>query len=262
MRFFGSLLFIAAVGLCWTPVLHAAVTFSGTGESEDEGVFASASAVFTINGNTLTVVLTNTSSDSTPANGQVITGVIWDFNPNLAGALTYVAASNPTLTVGSNIFVDGGGSGANQIVKIDNTTALGGSYSNDLTNTSLGDFGVSTTGGNGIFGAGAITLGNGGPNYGLVAAGTFTDGGSAHNKPNSLPFVQTSVTFTFTFTGTLTEAQIVGAKFLVGTGGDYFAATERDPVNAPLIPEPASLAIWSLGVVAAAFGARRMRKRK
>jgi hypothetical protein len=243
---------------------HGAVTFSGNGIGENSQA-VSASVQFSVSGNTLTVILANTSVNPTQSNGSVITGVVFDIEPDLAGSLAFSPANNPSLTAGSNIYVDHSGNGNSQVVRIDNAAPLGGSYTSSLTDVSLGDFGVATTGGNGIFAAGPITLGNGGPDYGLVAPGTFPAGVDGqtflvgNSGPNNLPFVQNSVTFVFTFTGTLTESQIVGANFLVGTAGDYFPGFP--PPTQTGVPEPASFVAWGIGSLAI-LGMARLRSRR
>lgn len=249
-----------------------ASVFTGGGAYGEHGETVAAKATFTISGTTLTITLENTTTHATASNGSVITGVTFDIRPDFSndpsdpnyGTLSFDPTGNPSLTVGSNIFVDGNtGNGIDQTVAINNSQVLGGSYSSQLTNSSLGDFGVATTGGNGIFAAGPITLGNGGPDYGLVAAGTFTDGGSAQDRPNSLPFVQTSVTFTFNITGTRTlhESNIVGASFLVGTAGSHFAGTLQPSNDTTPAPEPTTMAIWGAGLGLAGFARFRRQTR-
>ncbi len=259
------LVFSSVLAMCASA--DAAVTFTGTGVGENSQA-VSASVQFSISGNTLTIVLTNTSSSATQANGSVITGVVFDFQPDLVGTMSFNPTNNPTRTAGSNIYVYHAGNGNSTEVRIDNGTSLGGSYSSSLTDPSLGDFGVATTGGNGIFAAGPIALGNGGPDYGLVSPNTFPNGADGdvflvgNSGPNNLPFVQTSVTFVFTFTGTLTEGQIAGAEFLVGTSGGHFPGFPPPPESEHQIPEPASLAAWGLGLMLAGTKAFRRRSRR
>jgi hypothetical protein len=262
-------LFALLVLCAFGATTQAAVTISGTGLGENAEA-VKAKAVFTVSGNTLTIVLSNTSVAGTQNNGSVITGVIFDLQPDLAGTLTFNPTNNPTLTSGSDVYVHHDGSGNSTRVRIDNNTALGGSYSSQLNDTSLGDFGVSTTGANSIFSADPITLGNGGADYGLVAPNTYPAGshgdifltGNTGPSKETLPLVQTSVTFVFTFTGTLSEDQIVGANFLVGTNGDYFGGFREPPESEHTVPEPASMAIWGLGVIGAGTLMHRRRNRK
>jgi hypothetical protein len=246
--------------------LNAAVTFTGDGNGEN-GQDVSASVTFVIDSvnSKLTIILRNTSDNRTLANGSVVTGVIFDFDPNLIGAMSFNPVDNPVETPGSNIYVHHSGNGPNEYVRIDNSASLGGSYTSNLSNPLLGDFGVATTGANSLFAAGPIGLGNGGPDYGLVAAGTFLgsmDGDIVQilpNSPNNLPFVQTSATFVFSFTGTLTDAQIVGARFLIGTNGANFVMDRLPPPpQSQGVPEPVSFFAWVAGFACcSAYGIRR-----
>jgi hypothetical protein len=263
---------IAAVGIlaAATPA-YAAVVFEGQANSTENGQLVKAKATFTVVGNTITVVLENISGSATLANGSVITGVIFDIEPDIVpnSDLVFTASNNPVRTNGSDIYVDGGtGGGNDRTATINNSLNLGGSYTSNLTASGLGDFGVATTGT--LFGANGIGLGGGAADYGLVAAGTYTDGGSAVGTPQSMPFVQTSVTFTFTYTDSntgaghprqLLESNIVGANFMVGTGGQSFLGLETSQSDTTL-PEPVSLAIWGLGLGLAGIAPlhRRMRR--
>jgi hypothetical protein len=57
---------------------------------------------------------------------------------------------------------------------------------------------------------------------------------------------------------------VAGFPVTSGFTSHYIAGsgTTPPPETTPGVPEPASLAIWALGMVAAGFGARRMRKAK
>jgi hypothetical protein len=248
--------------------LSAAISFSGTGPGADGGT-VSAQAEFTIAGNQLTIVLTNTSAPlHTANNGQVLTGLIWDFSPNLLGTLSLFpdAASNPVHTNATdNTWVVQSAGGGSTTYAIDNSVALGGTWTNALTSASLGDYGYATTGANGLFAAGQIVGPSpGSANYGLVSDATYLSSPiTAPNGygPQSLPLVQNSITVRFQYNGAdpFLESNIVGVRFLVGTAGDNFPG-EQPPSNIPpVIPEPMSLALWA-GLFGAAVGWRRIRR--
>jgi hypothetical protein len=251
------------------PAEGALVTFAGTGSGADGGT-VSAEATFSISGNILTIVLTNTSSTPTANNGQVLTGVTWDFNPNLAGSLSPFpdASSNPSLTAGSDIWVTSGSSGGQTTYVIDNNTQLGGTWTSKTSDSTfasagLGDYGYATTGANGLFAAGTMVGGKtGSANYGLVSASTYlTDPTTLPNGtgPQSLPLVENSITINFEYTGTdsFTIDRITGAKFLVGTNGAYFSGAQQ-PLT--VLPEPASIIVWGSALLCAGLVFCRRRR--
>lgn len=122
-----------------------------------------------------------------------------------------------------------------------NAAALNGSWTNVLGASPLAAYGVATTGFNGRFNGGSIALGNAAPNYGIVAAGTF-DGTNVAFGGSQFPFVQNSMTFTFTGVLGFTEAQIGNVSLLFGTDGTGIVR----------VPAPGSLALVGLaGLVAA-----------
>lgn len=208
------------------------VLFSGTGINPEASATATGSADFTISGSTLTLVLTNTTVPSTEVQGNVLTGVVF----NIDGASPVLSFSNTALTPGSRIWTSESASTV--------AAPLSGSWTDVLGSSPLGEYGVATTGFNGAFNGGSITLGNASPDYGIVAVDTFAGpiGGS------QFPFVQDSLTFTFTGLLGITEEQIDGVKLLFGTNGTgVIDVTEPEPAPGET-PEPATLVIWSLGV--------------
>lgn len=74
---------------------------------------------------------------------------------------------NPTLVPGSHTYT-------NNTTQNDATPLFNGSsscWTNALVNTTFGNYGVATTSASGLFNAGSIAVGNGGPNYGILAPG-------------------------------------------------------------------------------------------
>jgi len=185
--------------LAVAPLPATAVICSGPGASPEHGATTvSGEATFTLTGvspKTLTLFLKNTTTPPTPLPGDTLTGIVFDIGNNTA-VLSYNAPANPTLG-GPNMYPPG---------------ALGGSWTNVLTSTAQGHYGVATTGFAGLFNAGSITLGNGGPNYSIVS-GT-TDPGFAQG-----PFIQDSLQFQFTTNSVFTVDDITSIKLLFGTAG-------------------------------------------
>ena len=217
---------VAAAGLALAvaAMADASVVFTGTGTNPEVGGPASGSASFSISGSTLTVVLTNTTSPRTTAQGNALTGFTFD----LTGGSASLSLTNLALTSGSVIWTSKFASNTSDPLNGSWTTALGASP--------LGQYGASTSGFGGAFNGGSISLGNSGPNYGIVAAGTF-DGTNVSFGGSQFPFIQNSLTFTFTGIGGFSESQIANVKLCFGTDGTGVVTT---------VPGPAGIALLGL----------------
>ncbi len=206
----------------------ATIIFSGSGNNPEVGATASGSAAFSIAGNTLTLVLKNLTSPRTTAQGNAMTGVAFDINmanPVLGFATT-------ALTAGSQIWTS---------ELLSNTSdPLAGSWTDVLGASPLAAYGVATTGFNGRFSGGSLSLGNASPNYGIVAANTF-DGTNVSFGGSQFPFIQDSMTFTFTGVMGISESQIKNVKLLFGTDGTGIV---------PAVPEPSLVFLMGLGAIA------------
>ena len=242
-RFIAWIAFAAL--LCTGQGARAGVLFTGTGINPETGTTATGSAEFSISGSTLTIVLTNTTVGGSGAQGNSLTGITFDINPG-SPALTYNLSTGIALTAGSNIYTSMAG--------VNNATPLGGSWTNVLGATPLGEYGVAATGFNGAFNGGSIATGNGGPNYGIVSAGTFPAGpfGGAQ-----FPFIQNSLTFTFGGAGGVSESQISNVKLLFGTDGTGIITT----TSITALPEPSSV-LMALSAVAGVGGFAGWRRRR
>ena len=228
-------LVVLAAGMLFTSNTQAAVTFSGTGLIPEIGVDGSAEAIFTISGNTLTVELTNTTLPRSLAQGHSLTGVVFDIEPG-SPVLTL---TNTALTPGSLVWSSETSSSA--------ATAVNGSWTDQLGDTPLGEYGVATTGFAGAFKGNGMSLGNAGPDYGIVAANTF-DGTNVAFGGSQFPFIQDSLTFTF-FTGVsgISEDAISGVEFLFGTDG----------TGRVVVPEPSTFGLLAIGGLAMLARRRR-----
>lgn len=229
---FGTAILALALAAA-TPAL-ASVEFTGSGNNPEVNATASGSALFSISGNSLTIVLTNTTAPRTTAQGNAMTGVVFD----ILGGSPLLSLSSIALASGSDIWTS----------KFASNTSdpLAGSWTSVLGSTPLAAYGAATTGFGGAFHGGSITLGNSSPNYGIVAASTF-NGTNVSFGGSQFPFIQKSLMLTFTGASGISESQIANVRLLFGTDGTGVITT---------VPTPGALALLALaGVV----GARRRR---
>ncbi|HVT27519.1 MAG TPA: XDD4 family exosortase-dependent surface protein [Lacipirellulaceae bacterium] len=206
--------------------LSAAVFFSGSGNNPEAAANASGEASFAISGNTLTVVLTNTTSPRTAAQGNALSGIAFDID----SASPTLSLTNTALTSGSAIWTSKTASNTSD--------PLSGSWTDVLGSTPPASYGVSTSGFNSRFNGGSISLGNSSPDYGIVAAGTF-DGSNVSFAGSKFPFIQKSLTFTFSGIAGISESQISNVQFLFGTDGTGLVTST--------VPEPHAVFLLLLG---------------
>jgi hypothetical protein len=234
------------IGLAWANPSWA-VTYSASGttsknaDDPNQAVSATANVTFGSGGSTvLTIVLKNTTSGGTHAQGSALTGIGFGYEGKTAPTLTLTGISRGT----SDIYTGN--------TKKDNTTKLFQSSPKkkswteevDKGNTKGVKFGVATTGVD-IWKGSSISFGNASPDYGIVAAGTFPRSKSGLNKT---PFIQDALTFTLNVSGTLDFSKIENVKFFFGTSGDFF--TDGGTIHGPSsVPEPSGLAFAGIGAL-------------
>lgn len=237
-----------------------AITFNGAGTGPG-GVIVTASAIFDITGNDLTITLRNTSPSNNGQDvpGSTLTGLFWDFTGN--PTLTPISA---TVASGSSIL------GTCDVVSCVGVTNVAGEFGYRATSFPGGaDRGISSSGylstglpgniGNFNNGAAGTDLDQptslDGINFGIVsAAAGFNPNGGLETEP----LIQDAVTFILRGVSGLTINDISHVSFQYGT-----ALTELnvpgDPNPPVLIPEPATLALLGIGL--AGFGVLRRRQK-
>lgn len=258
MTFFARiarLVLVCAIAASMTNFATAAITFAGS-----QGTL-SAQAVFDVNGsNQLVVTLTNTSMSDVLEPKDVLTAIFFDIAGT--GELSPVSA----VLWGSTVIYDPDGQPAGG--------SVGGEwgYGSGLSGAPLGATqGISSSGLGGLFGQPNFSGDElGGPTngaldglqYGLVSAGDDPSTGNGGVKKdeglimNAVQFILDIETDGFA----LASGSISNVSFQYGTGlyepnvpGDVVTITSGAP-----LPEPMSLAVWSmLGAMAVLRWRRR-----
>lgn len=261
MRCLGVALLAITGSLAFSTTVSAdAVLFtgSGTGETVDgNSVTLSASALFSISGNILTITLSNTGDTSATGQdvpGNQLTGLFFSLPTGITLSTTPDgSATAPSLVQADQCDVPCGSSNVNVGGEFAFNTGSFGAH--------LGSFGISSAG---YIGTNGNLNGSDldsppnpdGPNFSIIApTGTYQfnpNGGLA-----DVPLVDGTVIFTLTISGgTLLEEQISNVSFQYGTmlTEPYFAGG-----GGQKIPEPISLLLLAPGI---ALAMRRLRRAK
>lgn len=248
------------------------ITWSGAAiDGERPDYFPSGSAEFTISGSTLTIVLTDTTTQQTLSIGEILTGLVWD----IAGTGVSLDPLAALIAPGSRL----AGVGATSDTDLSGEWGYRGDLSAGIGGMGpLGSYGISSVGdvNNGVdsFGPGDRfnTASNlfpppsgslNGVEGGIVGANVdFTSDGFKTQGPVVQGWDGSStqpgqMIFTFQITGTLNEAMIYNVQPIYGSDGATLVAP---PFEAPVVPEPASVVIWTLlGTLAIGSTWRRAR---
>jgi hypothetical protein len=245
--------------------LHASagvITYTGVGTGPG-GVAVSASAMFDITDNLLTITLKNTSPSNNGQDvpGSTLTGVFWNFT------------GNPVLTPWSATVAAGSIIGTCDIAaNCETATNVGGEFGYQQTSLTNGaDRGIASSGylktglskniGNFNNGAEGTDLDKpislDGINFGIISAAT---GYNANGGLEKEPVIKDTVVFTLSGVRGLNVADISNVSFQYGTAlTELNVPGTRPPVSTP-VPEPGTLAIFALGLMA--FAGLRRRKIK
>jgi hypothetical protein len=241
---------LLAMGLA-APAFASPIYYGATG-SGPGGVPVSAQASFDISGNVLTIVLSNTSGSNAGQDvpGSTLTGLFFD----LTGDPTLIPVS-ASVTLGSTIL------GTCSNVSCAGVTNVGGEFGYEATSFPGGaDRGIASSGylttglaGN-VGNFGGINLDDpaslDGINFGIIsaAAGFNPNGGL-----QSVPLIQSAVTFVLNGVAGLNNASISHVSFqygtalnelnIPGTPGDTPPPPGRD------VPEPATLVLIAAGLI-------------
>lgn len=219
----------------------------------------SASAVFTLTGNLLTIQVTNTSTPTgtapTTGGGQILTELM--FNSTGSGS-----ELSPDITNGSGATASGilgalpsgvTSIGANWALEATTTGFSVPAENTVISTTGVDDNGNPNTG----YFADVIQRPLDGPNFG-IAANSY--GPALANGFSVL--AQDSITFNLTASSSFSLSELGSAvTFVFGTGGAETSLITGTPTPGPSpVPEPTSLTMWSLMGLAAVVYARRKKR--
>ncbi len=224
-----------------------AIIFNFTGNSGSNGQALAAKAEFLVSGTNVTIILTNTATAAANDGANVLGGLYF----SLGGPRTFTNG-NAFLTAGSNL-----------VKKNDNSSQSG----NPLNNEWMYKAPIVSTGGQSNFNNG-YGIGSTGFNF-STNANTFDEmfhGGNASAGANddyglvpllgmtagntSNLYIRNSATFTFNVNATFGVGDIQNVRVSYGSAG-------QTVINAAAVPEPGTIAVLGLGVLAVLRKRRR-----
>jgi len=258
---------LIAIGIVPGAASAAPIIFTGSGTAAENSVSASAS--FEIIGNTLTIVLKNTSGSiaGKDKSGSTLSGLFFDLTGN--PALTPVSA---TIAAGSIVQSDK----CSTALCTATQTNVGGEWGYQATTFPGGaDRGISSSGyletglpgnignfNNGLAGTELDDPGSlNGINFGIISAASGFDpnGGLAND-----PLIQDTVTFVLTGVAGLTNFDISDVSFQYGTSiteANITASCESGCTPVLLVPEPSALSMVGFALLALGAISRPSRRK-
>lgn len=237
---------LSAIGLFAASQSHALTIVTPSGSMSDGGD-VSATAVFSLVGDVLTIQLSNLEQNPTSA-GQLISGL--EFNVSSGGSATLNSAMGVTASIDANTGAYSPSSGAQSLPKWE-VTGGSGSYVLDafkfVLPTPEAPYDM------------IIGPDNQG---GFSGAGLYSNANSSITNPNHSPDVLGTGTFSVTVDGLSSLSQISGVTFEFGTGPDTFIPGVPGTRMAPT-PEPTTIISGALMLVPLSVQfIRKMRERK
>jgi hypothetical protein len=237
----------ALMGVCALLALAAAparadiqTTFDGSGTSASDGRVQDGEVVFDINTGTKTITVTLKNTDMATIGGvsQTLVGVTWTFDDgNSPGTLTLSTTASAAGAVDCS-------SGAATCPSV---TPTGTDFGWGL-DAGSGPGGASVTSPNLFAGDGS------GKNQAIVTSNIDGSSDGLKSGPHN-PYLVGPVTFTFTYTGTVTS--IDSAKLYFGTGGEFQSGGGGTTQSTS--PEPASfLLLGTVLVIAGRFTKKKL----
>jgi hypothetical protein len=254
---------LLVLALLAAPFQAFASSISFLGSTTVGGVGVSASAVFDITGDVLTITLRNTSAAHSSAlqdvPGTTLTGLFWNDakNKSLVGTSAKLAAgssiydpSNSCPACGSATDLNGEFGYQQGFLAGDPAGSNRGVASSGYLDTGLtGDIGNFNNGAAGTNLQGPASLD--GINFGIISAATLYPNGGL----SGVPLVRDAMVFMFTGATGLTIADFSNVSFQYGTALNELNVTGT---KGKTVPEPASL--WLVG--AALVGLAGLQKKR